>query len=631
MSSDEVRDDQSADGQVSSQFAQLLEYLKGSRGFDFSAYKPNSLQRRIRRRMQTVGVAEYDQYLDYLEVHPDEFSQLFNTILINVTDFFRDPAAWEVIAQNVLPRILASKEPGDNIRVWSAGSSAGQEAYSIAILLAEALGHERFVQLVKIYATDLDEEALVEARQATYTAGQLESVPPRLRQLYFEPSGERFVFHKDLRRAVIFGRHDLLRDAPISRIDLLICRNTLMYFNSEAQELILSRFGFALNNGGTLFLGKAEVLLTRSTAFTPIDIRHRIFVKTTKGRLAPPVMDSGLARAPGGADGQRLRELALDADPVAQLVIDMSGSLGMINAQARQLLGLTRDNLGQALTELQIYRPIDLGYLMDQAVAERRTLHLKEVEWAVPGGEKRYLDILAIPLVDLDGTALGVKVIFSDVSRSRRLQEELRRTHQEVEAVNEELQAANEELETTNEELQSTVEELETTNEQLQSTNEDLETMNEELQSTNEELETANDELVRRGQDLNGLNNFLEAILSGLNDGVIVVDRDMQVRAWNHRAEDLWGLRAEEARGQHLLSLDIGLPVDQLKPIVRANLTLATEGEVSSKAVVVDAINRRGRPIRLRVAASRLTGPDDSVQGVILVMEEQPPGDGAAA
>jgi two-component system, chemotaxis family, CheB/CheR fusion protein len=223
-------------------FEALLTYLKESRGFDFTGYKRSSLMRRVNRRMNQVDITDYQDYLDYLEVHPDEFTALFNTILINVTGFFRDADAWDYLRSEVLEPMVAGK-PGDApIRVWSAGCASGEEAYTLAMSLAETLGADAFRDRVKIYATDVDEEQLNEARQAIYGERAMEAVPPELAERYFEPNGNRFVFRKDLRRSVIFGRNDLVQDAPISRIDLIVCRNTLMYFNAETQAKILGRF-----------------------------------------------------------------------------------------------------------------------------------------------------------------------------------------------------------------------------------------------------------------------------------------------------------------------------------------------------------------------------------------------------
>src|SRR5581483_71851 len=258
-------------------FDALLDYLKHTRGFDFSGYKPSSLERRVRRRMQQIPIENFDDYLDYLEVHPEEFAQLFNTILINVTDFFRDPEAWTYLQTKILPRIIENKPPQEPIRVWSAGCATGQEAYTLALVFAEVMGPNAFRDRVKIYATDADEDALGQARVASYSAKEVESVPKPLLEKYFEPSNSRFLFRADLRRSIIFGRHDLAQDAPISRLDLLVCRNVLMYFNSEVQGRILARLHFALNGNGYLFLGKAEMMLTRTNLFTPISVKDHIF------------------------------------------------------------------------------------------------------------------------------------------------------------------------------------------------------------------------------------------------------------------------------------------------------------------------------------------------------------------
>ncbi len=240
------------------EFDELLEFLKRTRGFDFSAYKRASLMRRMRKRIEAVSLASFTDYLDFLEVHPTEFQTLFNTLLINVTAFFRDEAAWDALRDIVIPRILTAGRDGQTIRVWSAGCASGEEAYSTAMLLAEALGVDGFHERVKIYATDADEDALNEARAAVYAPRQVENVPPGLLAKYFEEDNGHYTFNRELRRSVIFGRHDLVQDAPISHVSILTCRNTLMYFNAETQARILARFHFALSDLGVLFLGKAE-------------------------------------------------------------------------------------------------------------------------------------------------------------------------------------------------------------------------------------------------------------------------------------------------------------------------------------------------------------------------------------
>jgi two-component system, chemotaxis family, CheB/CheR fusion protein len=596
----------------------LLDYLATARGFDFHGYKPTTLARRIRKRMAALGVDSFAGYQDHLEVHPDEFTTLFNTILINVTGFFRDPQAWDAVRANVVPRIVGTKAPGEPIRAWSAGCASGEEAYTIAMVLAEELGAEQFRERVKIYATDVDEDALNGARHAAYTARQVEAVPPELVPRYFDQLDGMYVFRKDFRRQVIFGRHDLLADAPISRVDLLVCRNTLMYFNSEAQARILSRFHFALNDGGFLFLGRAETLMAHGQTFIPTDLKRRLSQKARSGRdrMANPAPESEGRQT---AERAHLPEVGLEASPVPQLLIDPAGVVASINERARNLFGLRPGDIGRPLRDLQLsYRPADLRSLIDQATAERRPISIKEVEWRTPNGESRWLDLQVAPLGDSTGTDLGTLVAYADVTAHRRLTRELEQSHQELETAYEELQSTNEELETTNEELQSTVEELETTNEELQSTNEELETMNEELQSTNEELQTINDELRQRGEELNEANAFLQSVMTSLRGGVAVVDRELRLLAWSRHAEELWGLRLEEVSGQHLLNLDFGLPVERLRPALKACLS----GDSAIEQVVLDAVNRRGKPIRCGVTLTPLMGGQNSIRGVILLMEE---------
>ena len=491
------------------------------------------------------------------------------------------------------------------------------------MLFAEAMGADQFRERVKIYATDVDEEELAVARQASYTERQMQNVPPDLQQKYFAHTNGRWSFKKDFRRSVIFGRHDLLDDAPISRVDLLLCRNTLMYFNHEAQARIVHRFHFALREGGVLVLGKAEMLLNFVGAFVPVDLKQRVFMKVRVENGAerlltgyPEREDRVLQTGPPA----RLREISFDQDPTAQFVVDVKSHLLLVNARARELFGLNARDLGRPLQDLEVsYRPVELRSCIDEAHTRRQVVQLRDVSWPTVSGESRYFNVQVTPIVDSAETSLGSKVIFIDVTRQHELQEELQRSRQELETAYEELQSTNEELETTNEELQSTVEELETTNEELQSTNEELETMNEELQSTNEELETVNQELRQRGTDLSRSNIFLGGILRSVPLAVIVLDEQLQVELWNDVAADLWGLRADEVHGKHFFGLDIGLPVEQLKQPIAG---LMRHGDHRFEAEI-EAMNRRGRQIRLRVQCVSI-GTAEHGRGIIVLMQETP-------
>ena len=603
-------------------FDDLLLMLKETRGFDFTGYKPSTLQRRMYRRMAALDLSTFGEYRDYLELQPEEFTELFDSMLINVTSFFRDPAAWQVLSGKVVPGLLSAKGPQAPLRVWSAGCATGEEAYTLAIILAEALGPDQFRARVKIYATDLDEDALQQARYGVYDARALDDVPEGLRETYFELGGDKCTFRRDLRRQVIFGRNDLTRNAPISRVDLLVSRNTLMYFNAETQADVLRRFHFALSDPGYLFLGKAEMLLNHSGHFEPVDLRKRIFRKVPSSRRLAG--EPGLWTEPAGPESTvgRLKAAALASVPVAQLAIDLAGNLGVANATAEALFNLRPRDLGRPFQDLEVYfRPVELRSPIEHARTDMRQIELRDVEWQRVGSQPRYYDVTIAPLFGTPGDLVGVGISFIDVTRDRRMRDDLEHAHAELERAHEELQSLNEELETTNEELQSTNEELETLNEELQSTNEELETMNEELQSTNDELQEINEELRQRTEEVNQTNDFLGSVFRSLGNAVIVLTEELSVQVWSPGAEEMWGLRADEAVGKSLLALDIGLPTEVVTPHLR---TLLNQAGDDSPALELAAVNRRGKTVDLRIAATALRTEEGATSGFILVIDHVP-------
>jgi len=593
------------------EFEKLIEHLRDTRGFDFTGYKRASLLRRVSLRCSELGIDSFRAYLDYLQVHTEEFGALFNKILINVTEFFRDKETWDYLAEKVIPRIAAKT---GEIRVWSTGTSSGEEAYSAAMLLCEALGEESFVDRVKIYATDVDEEALAKARGG-YTAKELASVDDGLRLRYFERQGERFMFRAALRRTIIFGRHDVTQDAPISRLDLLICRNTLIYFTAEAQGRILARFHYALNDDGYLFLGRAEMLLTHAALFTPVDVKERIFTKVARLHLQDRLVllaQSGSKEATNHIARQlRVRELTTEGTPYPQIVVDATGILISANQHARKLFAIPVDDFGRALKDLELsYKPVDLRTPIDRINRERRPVSMPSVEITSREGTSGLYDIHVDPLIDDDDSLVGIVLNYVDITHASQLRSELERLGQE-------LQSHKEELETTNEELQSTVEELETTNEELQSTNEELETLNEELESTNAELNSINTDLQLRTREVERLNTLLLAVSGNIEVGAAVLDGGMRVQLWNERAADLWGVRSDEVIGNSSCNLDIGLPAEELRKLIQAG----AGGRPLHDELVVTATTRRGREIRCRVIAHAI-GDGDQPAGVVLVMEE---------
>ncbi|MGB3205969.1 MAG: CheR family methyltransferase [Crinalium sp.] len=607
---------------VTPEFIALLDYIKNNRGFNFTNYKTPSLIRRVRLRMKEININSYSDYIDYLAVQPEEFNHLFNTILINVTCFFRDRSAWDYLASDIIPLIINNK-PDQHIRAWSAGCASGQEAYTLAIVLAEIIGVKQFRERVKIFATDVDEEALSQARQGSYSLKEVKDIPVHLLTKYFDSQANRYTFNKELRRCLIFGRHNLMQDAPIAKVDLLVCRNSLMYFNVEGQSRLLERFHFALNDDGFLFLGKAETLFTRSNLFIPVDLKRRIYIKVSKRSSQPnrlfSIPQNNPEQTPSEIVNEKLLyEAAFKADTLAQVVVDITGCLFLANENAYNLFGLNSWDIGRPFQDLEIsYRPVELRSQIDQVSAEHRPTTLSEIKWSTADGDIKYFDIKIIPLLNQQ-TLLGVKIIFTDVTSYQKLQNELEHSNQELEAAYEELQSANEELETTNEELQSANEELETTNEELQSTNEELETTNEELQSTNEELQTLNQELLQRSSELNQVNLFLESILTSLHIGVVVLDDELCIHIWNYKATDMWGLRLDEVQGKHLLNLDIGLPLEQLRQPIK--LCLSPDG--IDQELVLNTTNRRGKSMECKISLIPVSHTHATFQGVIILMEE---------
>lgn len=368
-----------------------------------------------------------------------------------------------------------------------------------------------------------------------------------------------------------------------------------MYFNAETQRRILARFHFALQNSGVLFLGKAEMLMTHSNLFTPLSLQHRIFSKVPSFNLRDRLLvlaQSGDEEANSRlAMHVRLREAAFNAAPVAQLVVDLNGNLVMANSLARSMLGINRQDLGRPLQDLEIsYHPLELRSQIEQIYSDRNPIVITDVSRNLPDGSTQYLDVQFLPLQENGSDLIGISITFTDVSHYHDLQAELQRSNQDLETANEELQSSNEELETTNE----------------------------ELQSTNEELQTINDELRLRTTEVTQVNAFLKSILASIQAGVVVIDRQYNILSWNHEAENLWGLRSEETEGQSFFSLDIGLPVGQLREPIRNCL----DEKGGRQEMVLAATNRRGQPTQCRISFNPLSGNEIQLRGVILLMEE---------
>ncbi|MEP0881632.1 chemotaxis protein CheR [Trichocoleus sp. ST-U3] len=425
----------------------LLDYIKRSRGFDFTSYKRPSLMRLVMSRIQKVGIDSCTKYIDYLKAHPQEFTHLFNTLLVNVTSFFRDRSVWDYLSHELIPQIVAKKEPDEPIRVWSAACASGEEAYSLAIILAEILGIEQFQARVKIYATDIDEEALKQARQGTYTAKEVAGIPPALLEKYFDSTPNSYIVHKELRSALLFSRHNLIEDAPISRLDLLMCRNALMYFNPEAQRKIQSRFHFALRDSGFLVLGHAEGLLNSPQTFSTADLKRRVYTKTPKVNVhlnASEVQDS---------KRDRIRQGVQTSQGVQTKGVQTKGE------ELRSLTQTSPEKAVKPLEKQPSYFQQELQQAFQQAFQqvfqpEFQQVFQPQVKTKQPSSTHQALTTEQTQLLVLQEELKTVQQERLDLKKQlNRTQEELQSTHEQLQTMNQELQSLSEELYQRNEEL----------------------------------------------------------------------------------------------------------------------------------------------------------------------------------
>lgn len=440
----------------------LLEELAEQRNFDFRGYKKSTLERRFRRRMFQLNLGNYGEYGSYIRAHPNEVTDLLNTLLINVTEFFRDPPSWELLRHEVLPPLLKRLKPGHSFRAWSAGCASGEEAYSIAILLAEYFGTRIHDYDIKIYATDIDDEALNSARHGEYSQDAIHRVRTEWREKYFHGKDQQRVI-REIRRLVIFGRSNLAQDAPISHVNLLACRNVLIYFDSDLQKQILGRLHYALEPGGILFLGKSESQLTNSQQFQRVNARWRIFqritnapvveerIETRQQEKEPVTQRRSLAAQE--LDGLRQQQQhLLETLRIGVLVMAANDIITQHNSSALALCGLPAANLiGRRLQETDLF--IRLPELGPHLQAARVSNELSHFPARIKmGADEKSIEVSIRPLLNGKGQRTGTLIYLDD----QTVQEKLQTTVEELESTSEELQSANEELETTNEELQST-------------------------------------------------------------------------------------------------------------------------------------------------------------------------------
>lgn len=607
----------------------LLGHLSTQTNIDFGHYKPSTILRRIGRRMAVTHNASIRDYSEFLGNHPDEVNELVKAFLIKVTGFFRDPEAFEFIKTSILPELIArGRESGRTLRIWSAGCATGEEAYSLALLIADYLGPEFPEWNAKIFATDLASDAIAFARRGLYPENVLEHLPDDYRERFFEPFDQGYRVAKALRQAVVFGQQDINRGVPFPRIDLVTCRNLLIYLKPELQQGVLDLFAYSLHQSrGYLFLGRAETARPTQANFELVNKKWKIY-RCLGGPGVLPMYDSSgplnntwperrqrrpfssAFRSPFEVTSaetdisqlRRINETTLRYTNVAVVIIDRAYRILTINGAARRLLGVLDTAHEQDFLHTVRGLPYqEVRTAIDSGFREHATMTLPEIELdQTSEGIGRYVN-LTIMIMQVEAGASELAVITAldvteQVQINKRLEaiqrqqidlvEELGGANKrfgamnkELQDANEELQAANEELMLTQEELQATNEEFEATNEELQATNEELETNNEELQATNEELQTTNDELTARTLELAELARQrtieqlqLSSLLEKFPHYVMVLNaEDFTIQAVNPGYKEL--LANREVKGLAITEIFGGKEMGQLVEL----LTIAVE------------------------------------------------------
>ncbi|MBV8067992.1 MAG: PAS domain-containing protein [Candidatus Eremiobacteraeota bacterium] len=537
----------------------FLNQLRGRTGIDFRQYKTPTLIRRLSRLMATAGCDSLKDYLRHLTAHPEAYQRLISTFLIKVTEFFRDPALFAQLRDSVLPDIINhARTTRSELRLWSAGCATGEEAYSLAIALAELLGDDVETMPIRIFATDLDADAIAFARRGIYPSGAFSEMNPALLSKYFTRIDDAFQIKKRIRNLTVFGEYDLGQRAPFPRIDLVLCRNVLIYFTKELQQRTLQLFAFSLRVGGYLVLGKSETTSPLPQYFAAVKPTLKIFRRQGERLLipAPALTDDASARerttprrvALGSMNAPRrpLAELPaprwslvdrlgsfLFESSIGVVVIDRNYDISTINQAARSMLGIHGQGIGEDLVHVAEVPSAELKAALDAAFRNEAGGRVRELEKLnITTNETQYLEVSCYPdrTISKEGRVEGVILLVSDVTKSaswlRRLTAENERNraeaarlaaqnvelkerqstvieaNDELTSANAELRSANEHLLISAEEAEAGAEEVETLNEEMQATSEELETLNEELQATVEELNTTNEELAARGNEL---------------------------------------------------------------------------------------------------------------------------------
>ncbi|MDP3687313.1 MAG: chemotaxis protein CheB [Sulfurimicrobium sp.] len=617
----------------------ILMLLRSNTGNDFSLYKKSTIGRRIERRMSQHNIDDMNIYARYLKENPAEVRALFKELLINVTSFFRDGEAFVMLKQDILPQLLADK-PGDYVfRAWVAGCASGEEAYSIAILLREFMDENNREIKVQLYATDLDDEAITVARTGLYPFNIAQDVTPERLRRFFIKEEVGYRVKKEIREMVVFAVQNIVKDPPFTRLDLLCCRNLMIYLEPELQNRLIPAFHYAIKPGGVLFLSPSESIGNHHALFSALNRKHKFYRATSSAASTRTLMSSGLSLATDTTNGKAsvpatprakesniaelTRRMLIQSFAPASVVTDIKGDILYVHGDTGKYL---RPAPGQAsLNIVEMAREglqLELRSAIQNASENMPTLG-REVSVKTNGGFTS-VSLSARPLPDLDSAQSLLLVSFQDIpqppakpgrakrsnkpaeqQRIEELERELAYTRENLQATIEEQQASNEELKSTNEEMQST-------NEELQSSNEELETSKEELQSVNEELITVNTELQSKIEQLAGMQNDMKNLLDNINIGTIFLDCRLVIRRFTREAVRVYRLAASDA----------GRPLGDIKSNLEGEDLLSEAESVLESLVPVEREVRThdGAWFLARIQPYRTV--DNMIDGVVLTFTD---------
>ena len=559
----------------------LLSLLRTATGHDFSLYKKSTIGRRIERRMAQHELTDVEVYSRYLKEHPAEAQALVKELLINVTSFFRDPEAFVVLKQEILPQLFADKPEDYVFRVWVAGCASGEEAYSIAMLLREFMDETEREFKVQIYATDLDDDAIAVARAGLYPPNVAADLSPERLRRFFVKEDAGYRIKKAVREMVVFAIQNVIKDPPFTKLDLASCRNLMIYLEPELQDRLIPAFHYALKPGGVLFLSPSESIGRHPELFSPLSRKWKIYRAVHSATAARALMAGDFSWATtAGARGTKeatarvkesnlaelTRRMLLQTYAPASVVVDAKGNILYVHGETGKYLrpapgqaslnvvDMAREGLQQELRPALSAAASHGAPTLGRRASVKTNGELQTVSFSVrplPDAETNP-GLLLLSFQDLPQEAAssrrGRRAGSAEVERIAELERDLAATRENLQANIEEHQASSEELKSTNEELQST-------NEELQSTNEEMETSKEELQSVNEELITVNSELQAKIEQLAGMQNDMKNLLDSINIGTVFLDRQLIIRRFTREAAKLY----------RLVTTDVGRPLADIK------------------------------------------------------------------